>query len=98
MVDRVYKGGIPELKKALEKLRKEFSGLHSRTDWVHLRVDPVLKHSSELERLVTSRRFSKEFSRLTEGVVLFHSDLVYLRANVKELQKILETEKARHSG
>ncbi|HYA57655.1 MAG TPA: hypothetical protein VEH57_04225 [Thermoplasmata archaeon] len=95
MVDRVYRGGIPKLRKALEQLRKEFSRVKVRTDWVRLRVDPVLKHAKELERLLSSRRFSAEFSRLTKGVALFHSDLVYLRTNVKALQKLLETEKAR---
>lgn len=98
MVDRVYKGGIPELRKALEQLRKEFSKLRSPTDWVHLRVDPVLQHARELERLLSSRRFSREFARLTKGVVLFHSDLAYLRTNVKALRTILDTEKARRFG
>lgn len=95
MVDRVYKGGIPELRKALEQLRKEFSHLESPTDWVHLRVDPVLQHARELERLVSSRRFVDAFARLTKGVSLFHSDLVYLRTNVKELQILLRIEKKR---
>ena len=97
MVDRVYKGGIPELRKALEQLRREFSKLDSPTDWVRLRIDPVLQHASELERLVSSRRFAEEFSRLTKGVALFHSDLVYLRTNVKELQNLLRTEKKRRA-
>lgn len=95
MVDRVYKGSVPELRKALEELRKEFSQLKPGTDWVHLRVEPVLKHAQELERLLSSRRFSGEFSRLTKGVTLFHSDLVYLRTNVKELRKLLQTEMKR---
>ena len=93
MVDRVYKGGIPELRKALERLRQEFSREDSRTDWVHLRIDPVLKHAKELERLVASRKFAREFSRLTKGVALFHSDLVYLRANVQALQRLLRAER-----
>jgi hypothetical protein len=92
MVDRVYKGSIPELRKSLEHLREEFSHLNLPTDWVRLRVDPVLKHAKELEALVTSRRFSKEFSRLTKGVALFHSDLVYLRTNVQALRKLLRVE------
>jgi hypothetical protein len=98
MVDRVYKGAIPALKKDLEQLRKEFTKLKSNTDWAHLRVDPVLKHAGELRRLVSSRRFSSEFARLNKGVALFHSDLVYLRTNVKELQKLLETERKRKRG
>jgi hypothetical protein len=97
MVDRVYKGDIPKLRRSLEKLRREFSRLDSPTDWVKLRVNPILRHSRELERLVSSRRFANEFSRLNKGVVLFHSDLVYLRTNVQELRKILGSEKARHA-
>ena len=95
MVDRVYKGSLPALKKDLEQLKKEFTKLRSPTDWARLRVDPVLKHAGELGRLVSSRQYSDEFARLTKGVALFHSDLVYLRTNVKELQKLLETEKKR---
>ena len=89
MVDRVYKGAIPELRKQLEQLRKEFSREDSRTDWVRLRIDPVLQHARELERRVSSRKFSREFSRLTQGVALFHSDLVYLRTNVTALRNLL---------
>ena len=97
MVDRVYKGAIPELRKALERLRQEFSREDSRTDWVHLRIDPVLRHAKELERLVASREFSKEFSRLTKGVALFHSDLVYLRTNVQALQRLLRAERKKRA-
>ena len=39
--------------------------------------------------------FAKEYSRLRRGVVMFHSDLVYLRDNVKALEKTLESEKKR---
>ncbi len=98
MVDRVYKGAIPELRRALERLRREFSREDSRTDWVRLRIDPVLRHAKELERLVTSRQHSREFSRLTKGVALFHSDLVYLRSNVKALQDLLRTERKKRAG
>lgn len=92
MVDRVYKGGIPELRRALSELRREFSKLDSRTDWVALRVDPVLAHAKQLERVLSSRRFSGEVNRLNKGVALFHSDLVYLNTNVKELRKLLASE------
>jgi hypothetical protein len=47
-----------------------------------------------LEQLLHSREFAREFSRLRIGVELFHSDLVYFRTNVKELQKLLQSEKA----
>ncbi len=98
MVDRVYKGGVPELRKSIERLRGEFSKLRTPTDWVRLRVDPLRKHARELERLLTSPKFSGEFSRLKKGVALFHSDLVYLRTNVRELQRILENEKKRKTS
>ena len=94
MVDRVYKADLPRLRKALEELRAGFSGLgQSKTDWVKLRIDPLLRHADSLERLLTSKEFSPEFLRLRKGVALFHSDLVYLRENVKELQKLLQAER-----
>jgi hypothetical protein len=88
MVDRVYKSDIPQLRKALERLRGEFSKLHAPTDWTRLRVDPVLRHARELER----RLKSQGSTRLTKGVRLFHSDLVYLRENVSGLKAVLESE------
>ena len=94
MVDRVYKADLPRLKKALEKLREDFSKLDSsKTDWAKLRIEPLLKHLDSLEQLLHSREFSGDFSRLRKGVVLFHSDLVYLRENVKGLEKLLQSEK-----
>jgi hypothetical protein len=98
MVDRVYKSAIPEFRKTLEGLRREFSKLELSTDWVHLRVDPLLKHSAELERRLSSRRFSMQIARLSRGVAQFHSDLVYLRTNVKELQKLLLVEQKRRAA
>lgn len=92
VVDRVYKAGIPELRKRLEELQTKFSHLPSRTDWVDLRVAPLLRHAKALEQQLTSRRFSQEISRLTKGVVMFRSDLVYLRTNVLALGKILRSE------
>lgn len=91
MVDRVYKGQIPRLRKDLEELRKDFSNLDSKTNWIGLRIEPLLKHVRELERLLESPEFSQEFSRLTKGVKMFHSDLVYLRTNVSELRRILQS-------
>jgi len=93
LVDRVYKREIPEFRKALEKLRAEFSESGTKTDWTHLRILPLLKHLDSLEKLPNSEEFSMEFSRLRKGVVMFHSDLVYFRNNVKVLKKILESEK-----
>jgi len=93
MVDRVYKSDIPALRDALENLRREFSGLGCKTDWARLRIDPLLQHAVSLERLLKSRKFSAEMSRLRRGVVMFHSDLVYLRENVRALQGVLESER-----
>jgi predicted RNase H-like nuclease (RuvC/YqgF family) len=92
MVDRVYKKQIPALRKALERLREDFSNLSPKTDWTGLRIEPLLKHAESLERLLGSREFSREFSRLTKGVVFFRSDLEYLRTNVKRLEKLLQSE------
>ena len=95
LVDRVYKAGIPQLRERLAKLKEEFSGLDSGTDWTKLRVEPLLKHAEELERLLNRPDFAKEYARLRRGVVMFHSDLVYLRDNVRGLEETLESEKIR---
>ncbi len=95
MVDRVYKAGLPKLKHSFEKLREEFSKLDPETDWTNLRIEPLLKHIDTLEQLLYSPEFSQEFSRLRKGVRMFHSDLSYFRENVKELQKLLRSEKRR---
>ncbi len=94
MVDRAYKAELPRLRNTLEKLRDDFSSLEpKKTDWTRLRIEPLLKHVEALEQLLHSQEFSREFSRLTKGVVLFHSDLVYLRTNVEGLKKLLQSEK-----
>ena len=95
MVDRVYKNGLPQLRNALEKLREDFANLGSKTDWTRLRIEPLLRHLESLEELLESDEFSRELSRLTKGVELFHSDLVYFRTNVKGLKKLLQSEKVR---
>jgi hypothetical protein len=96
-MDRSYKEDIPKAKKALEELKKEFSGIASTTDWTKLRVEPLLEHVKFLERLLRSPKFSRETSRLRRGVVMFHSDLVYLRENVKALKEILKIERRFHT-
>lgn len=94
MVDRVYKADLPRLRKALEELREEFSNLGpSKTDWTKLRIEPLLKHLDSLEQLLHSEEFSRESSHLRKGVVMFHSDLVYFRENVKALERVLLSEK-----
>ena len=94
MVDRVYKADLPRMRKALEELRENFSDLGpSKTDWVKPRIDLLLKHVDSLERMLHSEEFSRESSHLRRGVALFHSDLVYLRENVNELKRLLQSEK-----
>jgi len=91
-MDRSYKEDIPKTKRALEELKKEFSGVASTTDWAKLRIEPLLDHVKSLERLLRSPKFARETARLRRGVVMFHSDLVYLRENVKALKQILDVE------
>ncbi len=94
MVDRVYKADLPRLRRSLEELKAEFSKLRSpRTNWIKLRIDPLLKHLDSLEQLLGLEEFSSESSRLRKGVVMFHSDLVYLRENVRALERVLQSEK-----
>ena len=92
-MDRSYKEDIPKLKRALEELKKEFSGVASTTDWARLRIEPLLDHVKYLERLLRSPKFARETARLRRGVVMFHSDLVYLRENVKALKQVLDVER-----
>jgi hypothetical protein len=94
MVDRVYKAALPRLRADLERLKEEFSSLGStKTNWIELRIEPLLIHLDSLEELLHSKEFLGEFSRLRKGVALFHSDLVYLRENVKGLRRVLQSEK-----
>jgi hypothetical protein len=97
-MDRVYKEDIPRKRRALAELKEEFSRVASATDWTRLRIEPLLEHARFLERLLRSRKFLRETSRLPRGVVMFHSDLVYLRENVNALKAILEAEKRAHPG
>jgi len=83
MVDRVYKKKLPELRIALEKLRESFADLGSKTDWVKLRIDPLLRHLQFLEELLNSPEFSGESSHLTKGVEMFHSDLYIIQQTSK---------------
>ena len=92
MVDRAYKDELPSLRNTLGKLREDFANLSPKTNWTKLRIEPLLKHLESLEQLLVSREFSQEFSHLRKGVVLFHSDLVYFRTNVKGLKEILQSE------
>ena len=95
-MDRSYKKDIPKTRSALEELRNEFSAVASTTDWTKLRIEPLLDHVKSLERLLRSPKFARETVRLRRGVVMFHSDLIYLRVNVKALKKILEVERKSH--
>ena len=97
-MDRSYKEDIPKNRRALEELKKEFSDVASTTDWTKLRIEPLLEHVKFLERLLRSPKFARETARLRRGVVMFHSDLVYLRENVKALKEILKVEKRSRRG
>ena len=92
-MDRSYKEDIPRARRALEELKKEFSCVTSTTDWTKLRIEPLLDHVNSLDRLLRSPKFARETARLRRGVVMFRSDLVYLRENVKALEEILEVER-----
>jgi hypothetical protein len=91
-MDRSYKEDIPKMRRALRKLMDEFSGVSSTTDWTKLRIEPLLRHVKCLEQVLRSPKFARETARLRRGVAMFHSDLVYLRENVKALKRILEVE------
>jgi hypothetical protein len=93
MVDRAYWRALPAFRADLEELRSRFSEIPSRTDWVRLRVDPLLSHVVSLERVLKSKRFAAEASRLRHGMPMFHADLVYLRQNILELKRTLQREK-----
>jgi hypothetical protein len=92
MVDRVYKEAIPLFLSQLERMRKDFAALSTTTDWNGLRVEPLLRHTRALEAVLRSRRHAGQVARLRRGVSMFHSDLVYLRQNVQELEKLLQRE------
>lgn len=96
MVDRVYRSDLPALRKAFSELRSEFSRLEDRSDWVRLRIDPLLQHVERLERLVPQW----ESSPMRGGVPMLHSDLVYLRENLRRLQTRLDAvqERRRRPG
>lgn len=91
-MDKSYKEDIPKAKRALQQLKKEFASVDSTTDWTSLRIKPLLEHVKSLDRLLRSKKFGQETARLRTGVVMFHSDLVYLRENIKALKKILKGE------
>ena len=95
-MDRSYKEDIPSMRRALEELKKDFSSVASTTDWTKLRIEPLLDHVKFLERMLRSPKFARETARLRRGVVMFHSDLVYLRENVRALKEILEVERRSH--
>ncbi len=94
-MDRSYKEDIPRARRELEHLKKEFSSVQSATDWTNLRIAPLLDHVRSLERVLQSPRFARETARLRRGVAMFRADLVYLRANLKALNEILDAERAR---
>ncbi len=92
-MDKVYKTDIPKYQNVLEDFKKGFSRIDSKTDWVRLRIDPLLDHVRRLEKILKSPHFSREKTRLRKGVAMFHSDLVHLRENIRILKAILAGEK-----
>lgn len=92
MVDRVYRSDLPRLRRTLLDLKRRFSRLETSTDWVRLRIDPLLAHARNLESRV--RRWESEGIR--GGVPMLHSDLVYLRENVRHLESALFSESRRN--
>jgi hypothetical protein len=97
-MDRSYKEDIPALRKVLESLTEQCSDLNTRTDWLNLRMVPLLQHARTLEKLMLSPQFKRETHRLTKGVAMFHSDLVYLRENVKALKAVVKAETYSKAG
>jgi len=91
MVDRVYKSDLERLRKTLYTLRAGFIETRPSTDWVKLRVDPLLNHLNQLTNLI---RYA-ESSRPRGVVPMLHSDLVYFRRNVKRLEAVLASERKR---
>ena len=89
MADRVYKSDLPRLRGVLLEMKSELSKIEPSTDWVRLRVDTPLRHVELRERLAPSL----ESSDLRGGVPLLHSDLVYFRANVDGLRRVLASER-----
>lgn len=94
MVDRVYQGAIPEFRKAIRELKRGFAQLPTvSTDWNRIRVEPLLRHVESLEAVLRSKKLYAQIARLKRGVSMFHSDLVYLNGNLKDLKAMLERER-----
>jgi hypothetical protein len=91
VVDRVYGSDLPQLRKTLAELKSEFSRLDTPTDWVRLRIVPLQNHVNALERALRTWRSTP----LRGAVPMLHSDLVYLKENVRHLQRQLERAKQR---
>lgn len=96
-MDRVYKEDVPAAIEALEQLRAELTELTPRTDWIGLRIEPLLAHARALVAVMRSPRHARATTRLSRGVVMFRSDLIYLRDNLRSLRAIVAAEKAAHA-
>lgn len=92
-MDKSYKEDIPKYRRILQEMRHEFARAGASTDWGSLRIKPLLAHVARLEKMLEAPQFSREATRLRKGVGMFHADLVYLRANIRELKAILEAER-----
>lgn len=89
MVDHVYKGDLPALRQILEKLKQDLSERPAPPQWLRRRVEALIRHTKALEDILGTSELSKDSYRLRGGVVFLHSDLVYLRTNVKGLEELL---------
>lgn len=87
----IHQADLPRLRKTLLNMRKEFSQFDPSTDWVRLRIDPLLAHIDQLKAMVRIW----DSSRQSGGVPMLHSDLVYFRENVKGLGRVLASERRR---
>jgi hypothetical protein len=96
-MDKVYKKDIPSLIATLEDLHERFMRCDSKSNWRKLRIQPLLRHAKQLERVMQAPEFMHERERLTTGVAMFRSDLVYLRDNVRILRSILDSEEKTRS-
>lgn len=97
-MDQVYKSDLPRYKAMLVELKQALSATGAKTDWARLRIDPLLAHVAQLERLLLSPQFAQETARLRRGVAMFHADLVYLRTNIKALRDLLAVEVRKAGG
>jgi hypothetical protein len=91
MVDRMYRRSLPRLRASLERLRRDFARFDAGgAAWIAVRIDPLLRHARALEARLAALGGARVPARFTGAVPMLHADLVYLRANVAALERILD--------